>query len=241
MVSIFKKELQQFFNSLIGYIVIGVFLLLTSLILWIYPGSNVLDYGYAEMNSFFDLSPYVFFFLIPAVTMRLFADESRSGTLELLLTRPVSVLDVILGKFFGSWLIVIIALIPTLVYYISIYFLGNPVGNIDTASVIGSYFGLVLLAAVLISIGLFTSSLSDNQIVAFVLAAVISYFLFDGLGQISSLFLGAMQYFINYFSLSFHYSSLGKGVIDTRNVIFLCSVTALFLFFTQLVINKKRI
>ena len=182
MLSIFKKEVSSYFNSLIAYIVIGVFLLLTGLMLWMYPNSNVLDYGYAEMTSFFDFCPYIFLLLIPAVTMRMFSEEFRTGTVELLFTKPVSLWNIILGKYLAALFILVLAILPTIVYFASIYLLGNPKGNIDSASVFGSYFGLILLAAAYAAIGIFTSTLSKNQVVAFILAAIISYFFYDGLG-----------------------------------------------------------
>ena len=240
MLSIFKREISAFFNSLIAYIVIGVFLLITSLMLWMYPSSNVLSYGFAEMTSFFDFCPYIFLFLIPAVTMRMFSEEFRTGTIELLFTKPVTLWGIVLGKYLASLCIILMALVPTLVYYFSIYALGNPKGNIDSAAVVGSYFGLILLSAAYASIGIFTSALSKNQVVAFVLAAIISYFFYDGLGQLSNLFFGSFQFYLAYLGLDYHYNSLGKGMLDSRNVIFLISVSAFFLIFTQMVLNKKR-
>ncbi|MBK6977858.1 MAG: gliding motility-associated ABC transporter permease subunit GldF [Cytophagaceae bacterium] len=240
MYSIFRKEVSLFFNSLVGYIVIAVFLVLTGLMFWIYPQTNILDYGYAEMDNFFDIAPYVFLFLIPAVTMRMFSEEARNGTLELLFTRPISTRQIVLGKFLGSWLIVIIALIPTLIYYISLYYLGNPPGNIDSAGVLGSYIGLIFLSGVFVSIGIFTSTLSKNQIVAFILAAVLCYFFYEGLIQLAQIFTGATAYYINYFSLSFHYDSLSKGVIDSRNLIFFVSFSLVLILVTEWLLDKNR-
>lgn len=240
MVSIFKKEVSSYFNSLIAYIVIGVFLLLTGLMLWMYPNSNVLDYGYAEMTSFFDFCPYIFLLLIPAVTMRMFSEEFRTGTVELLFTKPVSLWNIILGKYLAALFILVLAILPTIVYFASIYLLGNPKGNIDSASVFGSYFGLILLAAAYAAIGIFTSTLSKNQVVAFILAAIISYFFYDGLGQLASIFRGSVQYYLNYLGLDFHYSSLGKGMLDSRNIVYLISFSGIFLVFTHLLLNKSR-
>ncbi|MCP9771009.1 gliding motility-associated ABC transporter permease subunit GldF [Lacihabitans sp. LS3-19] len=240
MFSIFKKEVSSYFNSLIAYIVIGVFLLLTGLMLWMYPNSNVLDYGYAEMTSFFDFCPYIFLLLIPAVTMRMFSEEFRTGTVELLFTKPISLWGIILGKYFATLFILVLAILPTLVYFVSIYLLGNPKGNIDSASVFGSYFGLILLAAAYAAIGIFTSTLSKNQVVAFILAAIISYFFYDGLGQLASIFRGSFQYYLNFLGLDFHYSSLGKGMLDSRNIVYLISFSGIFLVFTHLLLNKSR-
>jgi ABC-2 type transport system permease protein len=240
MFTIFKKEVATFFNSLIGYIVIGVFLLLVSLILWVYPASNLLDYGYAEMNTFFDFCPYIFLFLIPAVTMRMFSEEFRSGTIELLFTKPISLNGIIYGKFLASIFIIFLALLPTLIYYFSIYLLGNPVGNVDSASVVGSYFGLLLLATSYASIGIFTSSITKNQVVAFILAATLCYFFYDGLSQLASIFRGSAQYYINFLGLNFHYSALGKGLLDSQNVIYLGSFAVIFLVFTNLALQKNK-
>lgn len=240
MYSIFRKEVSLFFNSLVGYIVIAVFLVLTGLMFWIYPETNILDYGYAEMDIFFDIAPYVFLFLIPAVTMRMFSEEARTGTLELLFTRPITTRQIIFGKYLGSWLIVIIALVPTMVYYFSLYQLGNPPGNIDSAGVVGSFIGLVFLSGVFVSIGIFTSTLSNNQIVAFILAAILCYFFYEGLSQLAQIFSGATAYYINYLSLSYHYDSLSKGVIDSRNIIFFVSFSLVFILVTEWFLEKKR-
>jgi ABC-2 type transport system permease protein len=240
MFTIYKKEMAMFFNSLIGYVVLAVFLVFTWLVLWIYPDSNVLDFGYADLSVFFEFCPYLFLFLIPAITMRMFAEEYRSGTIEFLLTKPIYLADIILGKYFSALMIVILALLPTGVYYFSVYSLGNPVGNIDTAAVVGSYFGLILLGAAFASMGVFASVLTKNQVVAFVIAAVLSYFFLEGISQISNIFSGGLAYYVNYFSLQFHYSALGKGLIDSRNVLFLVSFSMVFLLLTQYVLNRKR-
>ncbi len=240
MWSIFRKEFAGFFNSLIAYVVIGVFLLLVGLLFWFYPESNILDYGYAEMDSFFSLVPYILLFFVPAVTMRMFSEEIKSGTLELLLTRPLSLWHIIVGKYFACVVIVLLALVPTVVYYVSIYFLGNPVGNIDSAVVFGSYFGLLLLASVYAAIGLFMSSLTKNQVVAFLLTAALGFVLFSGFSQAALLFSGDLYYYLSFFSLSTHYSSLGRGFIDSRDVVFLVSVSIIFLVFTFLAINRIR-
>ncbi len=240
MLSIFKKEVGTFFNGIIGFVVVGVFLLLSGLILWVYPNSNVLDYGFAELTVFFDFCPYIFLFLIPAVTMRMFAEEFRAGTIELLFTKPISIQNIILGKYFASLFIIVLAILPTLIYYFSIYYLGNPVGNIDSASVVGSYFGLIFLAAAYSSIGIFTSAITKNQVVSFILAAVLCYFFYDGLGQIASLFRGTLEYYISYVGLNFHYASLGKGLIDSRNMLYLFSFSYFFLILTTIFLKKRR-
>ncbi len=240
MLVILRKEFSTFFNSLIAYIVIGVFLLLTGLVVWIYPDSNVLDYGYADMVSFFELSPFILMLISPAITMRMLSEEFRTGTIELLFTKPLTVSDIVTGKFLASLAVLVLALIPTLIYYVSIYLLGNPVGNIDSASVAGSYFGLALLSATYASMGIFASSLTSNQVVAFIISAALSYFFYDGLHQIAQIFRGGAQYYTDYFSLRFHYASLGRGVIDSRNIIYLISFTFIFLFVTRIILDRKK-
>ena len=165
MFQVFKKEFNGFLNSFVAYIAISVFLVGVGLLMWVFPDTSILNYGFADLETLFSFGPYVFMFLVPAITMRMFADEKKSGTLELLLTKPLTDLQIILGKYFAGFALVIFSLIPTLLYYFSVYQLGNPIGNIDTAGVIGSYIGLILLGGVFISIGVFASSLTDNQVV----------------------------------------------------------------------------
>jgi ABC-2 type transport system permease protein len=177
MFSVFKKELRTFFSNATGYIVIGIFLLLTSLFLWVIPGEfNILDAGYANVDGLFYLAPWLFLFLCPAVTMRLFAEEKQTGTWELLITKPISKLQIATGKYLAGWLLVIIALLPTLLYYFSVSYLAEPMGNVDSGAFWGSFIGLIFLSGVYVAIGLFASSLSNNQIVSFVVAVVLSFF-----------------------------------------------------------------
>lgn len=239
MIAIFRKELNSFLNSLVAYIVIGVFLVLVGLFTWFFD-SNILDYGYADLNNFFQLTPFIFVFLIPAITMRSFSEEFKTGTIELLFTKPLTNWQIVLGKFFATFLLIFVALLPTLLYYYSIYQLGNPKGNIDSAAVFGSYLGLLLLGGVFAAIGLWASSMTDNQIVAFIIGAVLSYFLYDGINQFANIFNGTTQYFINYLGLSYHYESLGRGLIDSRNVLFLISMIFLMLFLTKLRLAAKK-
>ena len=179
MLAILRKEINTFFSSSIGYLVIGLFLLINSLFLWLFKGEfNILDYGFAELSSFFLLAPWVLLFLIPAVTMRSFSDEKKQGTLELLLTKPISIRNIVLGKYSGAFVLIVLALIPTLIYGYSIYQLGSPSGNLDLGTILGSYLGLFFLAGAYTSIGIFTSTLSDNQIVAFISAVFICLFFF---------------------------------------------------------------
>jgi len=241
VLAIFQKEIGSFFNSLIAYIVMAVFLTAVGLIVWVFPDSNILDYGYAELGSFFQLAPYVLLFLIPAITMRSLADEIKTGTLELLLTKPLLNRDLILGKFFANWTLVLITLLPTLIYYYSIYKLGNPEGNIDSAAVFGSYIGLMLFSGVLVSIGLWSSSLNDNQVVAFILGVFIAFIWYIGFGAISNLAgTGLVAEIFSWAALDRQYLSLGKGLVDSRNVIYLLSLMAFFLFLTYIQVQKLR-
>lgn len=239
MFSIVKKEINSFLDSLIAYIFIIAFLALTGLFVWVYADTNVLDYGFADLRSFFSLTPYLFLLLIPAITMRSFAEEFKSGTIELLFTKPLTDWQILLGKYFAALILVIVALIPTFLYVYSVYQLGNPVGNIDMATVWGAYIGLLLLAAIFVAIGIFASSLTDNQVIAFVIAAAIGYVMYDGIHQLAQLFNGQTQFFIDYLGLSFHYESLGRGLVDTRNVIYLLSITFLLLLLTKINIKRK--
>jgi ABC-2 type transport system permease protein len=239
MLSIFTKELNGYLNSLIAYIVIVLFLIFTGLILWVFPDSNILDYGYAEMGSFFNLTPFILVILVPAITMRSFSEEYKTGTIEFLMTKPVNTLNIALGKFFGAWLISVLAILPTLVYYFSISNLGSPQGNIDTGAVLGSYFGLILLAAVFTAIGIAISAFTDNQVIAFIISTFLSYFMYDGIHQLSQLFKGKVQYFIDFISIQFHYSSLGRGVIDSRNLVYLISLCLLMFFVTVIRLKRK--
>lgn len=233
MLAIFRKEINQFFSSPIAYIIMGVFLTAVGLLLWIFPDTSLLENGYADMGTFFNLVPYVMLFLVPAITMRSIADEVRSGTLEWLLTKPVSRWGVVGGKFLASWLLVILTLLPTLIYYVTLYQLGSPVGNIDSAGVFGSYVGLFLLAGVFVAIGLWASALNDNQVVAFVLGVFFCFLLYAGLSALAGLSIaGNFSYYVSLLALDEQYRSLGRGVIDSRNVIYLISLIFLFLFLT---------
>ncbi len=239
MLQIFRKELNGYLNSLIAYIVIVLFLVLTGLVLWVFPDSNVLDYQYAEMGAFFNLTPFILLILVPAITMRSFSEEYKTGTIEFLKTKPISSLDIVLGKFLAAWTLSILAILPTLVYYFSISNLGSPQGNIDTGAVIGSYFGLILLAGAFTAIGIMISSLTDNQVIAFILGAFVCYFIYDGVHQLSQLFKGTFQYYTDFISLQFHYASLGRGVLDSRNLIYLTSVGAISIYLTAAILKRK--
>lgn len=219
----------------------AVFLISIGLIVWVFPGSNVLEYGYADLNSFFSLAPYVLIFLIPAITMRSIAEESRNGTLELLLTKPLLNRDLILGKFFANWLLVLITIAPTILYYISIYLLGNPVGNVDSAAVFGSYIGLLLFSGVLVSMGIWASALNDNQIVAFVLGVFLAFIWYVGFGSLASLFgEGIFAQLFSWLALDEQYRALGRGLVDSRNLVYLLTLITFFLTITYLRIETLR-
>lgn len=242
MFTLFKKELNGFLDSLIGYIVIVVFLLVIGLFLWVFPLQfNIFDFGYANIDGLFLLGPFVFLFLIPAITMRSFADEKRSGTLELLMTQPLTDLQVILAKFFAGVVLVIFSLIPTLVYVYTVYRLGLPPGNLDLGSIWGSYIGLVLLGGTFVSIGIFASSLSDNQIVSFILAVFLSFFMYIGFEFIYTFVIsGKTGLLIRSLGLNDHYSSMSRGVIDTRDLIYFLSVMALFILLTKVRLESRK-
>lgn len=240
MIQIIAKEFNGFLNSLIAYVVIGVFLTGMGLLMWVFPETSVLEYGYADMGTLFSLGPYVFIFLIPAITMRSFAEEKKSGTIELLLTKPLTDWDIILGKFFASFLLVLVALLPTLIYYLSIYTLGNPIGNIDTPGVIGSFIGLSLLGGVFCSVGIVASSITSNQIIAFILAAFLCFILFTGFESMASLNLwSANALLIKQFGILYHYDALSKGLIDSRNLIYFLSVGAFMLLITKIILSAR--
>lgn len=241
MISIFNKEISGFFSSMVAYVIMGVFLLVTGLFLWVFPDSSILDYGYAGLDSFFNISPYLFMFLIPAITMRSLAEEQKDGTFELLATRPLRDWDIVLGKFFASLAIVILALLPTLIYYITVYQLGVTQGNVDTGAVIGSYLGLIFLGAAFTSIGLFTSSLSKNQIIAFTFAVFLSFFAFSGFDSMSSILsLQGIAGVLTGLGISEHYQSISRGVLDTRDLIYFLSFTALFLLITKTILGGRK-
>ena len=232
MFAILKKEFNSYFSSPIAYLVIGVFLLVNGLFLWVFKDDfNILNAGFADLNPFFFLAPWIFLFLIPAITMKSFAEEFNNGTIELLKTKPISDWQIVLGKFWASLLLVVVALIPTLTYVYTVYQLGNPIGNIDFGSTIGSYIGLLFLAATYTSIGLFTSTLSKNQIVAFILGIFITFILFYGFDAIANSLDNKL--IIQKLGINEHFKSISRGVIDTRDIIYFLSVTFFFLFITK--------
>ncbi len=242
MLSLLRKEISMFFSSLTGYLVVTVFLLITGLFLWVFPGEmNVLFGGYASLDSLFFVAPWVYLFLVPAITMRLFAEEKRGGTMELLLTRPMTELQIVMAKYLAGVVLVSISLLPTFIYFWSVYQLGNPIGNIDMGATWGSYIGLFFLAAVYVSIGVFASSLTDNQIVAFVLAMVLCftfYYGFEAVGELPAL-KGCCET-LTFMGINDHYKSVSRGVVDSRDVIYFLSVIAFFIGATRVVLNSRK-
>ncbi|WP_055443268.1 gliding motility-associated ABC transporter substrate-binding protein GldG [Lacinutrix himadriensis] len=237
MFAILKKEINSFFASPIGYLVIAIFLLLNGLFLWLFKGEfNILDNGFADLSSFFLLAPWILIFLIPAVTMRSFSDEKKQGTLELLLTKPISKLHIVLGKYFGALVLILIALLPTLLYVYTVNQLGNPQGNLDVGSTLGSYFGLLFLVAAYTAIGLFASSITDNQIVAFITSVFLCFLFYIGFQGIADYMSST---FVELLGMSAHYKSMSRGVLDTRDIVYFLSVTVLFIFFTSRKIQTK--
>ena len=242
MFALFKKELSVFFNSIIGYIVILVFLIVNSLFMWVFPGEfNVLDSGYANISTLFFIAPWVVLFLVPAVSMRLFADEKKSGTIELLMTRPISDFKIVFSKYLAGLSLVLFSLIPSLVYFFSVYMLGSPVGNIDTGGTWGSFIGLFFLASVYVSIGVFASSITQNQIIAFILAMLLSFALYIGFDSVSSFFsANSMEGILLNLGINEHYRSMSRGVIDLRDVTYFISVVAIFIFSTKMVLESRK-
>jgi ABC-2 type transport system permease protein len=242
MLAIFRKEINAFFSSLIGYIVIGVFLILMSLLLWVFPDYSILDSNYANLDTLFGIAPMIFMFLIPAVTMRTLAEETQSGTIELLVTRPISDWQIVGGKYLACLALVAFALVPTILYYITVYQLGATPGNLDSGGIAGSYIGLFFLAAAFTAIGLFASSLTNNQIVAFVMAAFLCFFVYLAFGFLSQLpiFYGKSDDVVQSFGIEYHYNSMSRGVLDTRDLIYFISVIAFFLSATVLSLGRRR-
>ena len=220
--------------------VIGVFLTGIGLLTWIFPETNVLDYGYASLETLFSLGPYVFIFLIPAITMKSFAEEKRSGTLELLTTLPFRQYEIVLGKFFAGFLLVIVSILPTLIYYFSISALGNPTGNLDTPGIIGSYIGLILLGGTFTSIGIFTSAITQNQIVSFITSAFLCYVFYSGFSSIADLSIwGGNSAAIEGMGMLFHYNSLSRGVVDVTDIAYFIGLIFMLLLFTNLSLSRR--
>ena len=243
MFAIFRKEITGFFSSLTGYIVIIVFLLVNSLFMWVFPGEwNILDSGYAGLDTLFFLSPWIFLFLVPAVTMKMIAEEKRLGTLELIYSKPVTERGIVYGKYLAAVALVLLALLPGVIYYISVYLLGETPGNLDKGGTIGAFIGLFFLAAVYASVGLFASSLTDNQVIAFIVAVLISFFLFMGFDSFAYLpGLKKIDEFVIRLGINEHYKSMSRGVIDFRDIIYFVAVVLIFNEATRLVLLSRKL
>jgi ABC-2 type transport system permease protein len=239
---IFGKEIKGFFSSLTGYVVMIVFLTMNSLFMWVFPGQmNVLETGYATLESLFAIAPWAFLFLVPAITMRMIAEEKRAGTLELLYSRPVTELQIVGAKFLASWSLVLLSLVPTLVFFWSVYKLGSPPGNIDIGGTWGSYIGLFFLGGIYASIGIFASSVTDNQVVAFILAVLISLMMYLGFDLLAGLAdTGKTSLLISSFGIDHHYNSISRGVLDSRDLLYFIGVIVLFIVSTRLVLQRNN-
>ena len=242
MFTLFKREIRNFLNSLIGYIVITVFLLINSLFLWVIPMDyNILENGYANIDGLFLLGPFVFLFLIPAITMRSFAEERRSGTIEMLMTKPLTDLQVILAKYFAGVVLVIFSLIPTLIYYITVYYLGSTTGNLDSGGTWGSYIGLLFLGSAFVAIGLFASAITENQIVSFIVSLFLCAFFYIGFELIYQMdIFGSFALFIQSLGINEHYSSISRGVIDTRDLIYFLSIITIFILLSKTSLQSRK-
>lgn len=241
MYAVFKRELFSLLNSLMAYITIGVFLLVSGLLLWFFPDTSILEYGYAELNGFFSLTPFLFMFLIPAITMRSFAEERREGTYVLLASRPLTEWQIILAKYFACLTLVSFALIPTLLYYYSIVQLGLPKGNIDGGAVAGSYIGLLLLGSAFAAIGIFASSVTRNQVIAFAVAVFLSFIAYSGFDALSKIFaFDILEDVFNWLSINEHFQSMSRGVLDTRDLVYFITFILLFLGMTRIVIGGRK-
>jgi len=239
---LFKKEIQGFFSSLTGYLVIAVFLTVSGLCLWVFPGVlNIPESGYASLDSLFYIAPWVFLFLVPAITMRSFAEETKTGTIELLLTKPISEWQLIVAKFLAAVALVLIALLPCAVYIVSVWQLGNPPGNLDTGATYGAMIGLVLLGALYAAIGTFASSLTDNQVIAFIAAAVTAFVFYEGFDALAQLISAAsVQDFVSWLGVKEHYASISRGVVDFRDLVYFFGIMLLFLSLTRLKLQSRK-
>lgn len=224
-----------------AYITIGIFLLAAGLLLWFFPDTSILDYGYAELTGFFSLAPFLFMFLIPAICMRSFAEERREGTYILLATRPLTDWQIISAKYFACLVLVVFSLLPTLIYYWTISELAMPSGNVDTGAIIGSYIGLLFLGAAFTAIGVFSSSITKNQVIAFAIAVFLCFILYNGFDAMAKMeLLAALQDFFVFLSANEHYQSISRGVLDTRDAVYFLSLVILFMLLTRFAIGGRK-
>ena len=235
MYSLLIKEINGFFSSVTGYLVIIVFLLVNSLFLWVFPGDmNILEGGYANLDPLFLLAPWVFLFLVPAVSMRMFSEENRSGTLEFLMTKPLHNMQIVMAKYLAGLILVLFSLLPSLIYYYSVHSLGKPAGNLDSGGILGSFIGLFFLASVYTSIGIFASSLTGNQIIAFLVGIVLSFLVYTGFDYVASIgYFSPVEETIMKLGINEHYKSMSRGVLDSRDLVYFVCVNLIFLFFTR--------
>jgi len=242
MLTLFWKEVGGFLNSLIGYIVVTVFLLINGLFLWVFESDfNILDFGFASLDGLFMVAPFVFLFLIPAITMRSFAEERKSGTIEMLLTKPLTDLQIILAKYSAGVVLVVFSVLPTLVYFFSVYQLGTPKGNLDIGGMWGSYIGLLFLGASFVAVGIFSSSVTNNPIISFILAVFLSLIFYIGFDFVYSLDLfGSIDLLVKSLGINAHYTSMSRGVIDTRDLIYFVSLIAFFVLLTKLSLESRK-
>jgi len=242
MSELLLREIRVFFSSLSGILVLSLFLFTMGLFLFVFGETNLLLSPFVTLDSFFDLAPMIFIFLIPAITMKTLAEEKQSGTLELLMTQPIRNIEIVVAKFLASWIIVIIALLPTILYYFTLYFLGDPIGNIDTGGVLGSYIGLILLSGIFCAIGVFASAISENQIMSFIMGTFFSFLIFWGFQYISFLpvFVGKQDDWIQMLGIQYHYASISRGVLELRDLVYFISYMALFIGFTVISLDRKK-
>ncbi|MEN9339992.1 MAG: gliding motility-associated transporter permease subunit GldF [Bacteroidota bacterium] len=242
MIYILRKELHSFFSSLVGYMAIIVFLLVCGFFMWVVPNANLLDYGYASLDKFFAFAPWVMMFLLPALTMRSFADEFKGGTIEILSTLPLKESQIILGKFFASFILVIFSILPTLLYVYTLSRLSLVADNLDSGGIFGSYVGLLFLSAAFTAVGIFCSSLTSNQVIAFLIAIFANFILFAGFETISKMpvFGNGIDYIISQIGMQFHYTSISRGVLDTRDIIYFLSLVVVFIMATRHSLQKRK-
>ncbi|MBC7381978.1 MAG: gliding motility-associated ABC transporter permease subunit GldF [Bacteroidia bacterium] len=241
MIVIYLKEIRSFLSSLIAYMVMLVFLLATGLFTWVLPDYNVFDYGYANLETLFSMAPWLFIFLISAITMKSFSEEKKNGTIEIITTKPISDLQIILGKYFAGVTLVLFTLIPTLLYYYTIYQLGSPKGNLDSGAILGSYVGLFFLSSCFIAVGIFSSSISDNQIISFIVSMFLCFLFYNLFDLISDFkLLGSFDSIVAGFGINAHYQSISRGVIDSRDLLYFIGFDIVFIYATKTVFGSRK-